>query len=446
MATKDDKISNTLYYGGGPLGSETVNMILGSGTSNTFNEPNGSLVCPSGSAGSYQTYTTFTAIPGVFRVVTGTISLNSVDVLSVWNGVPAGVTGNVSGSLLQDYPGRLGSDQTFAFVSAPNKEFSIRFRGSSAPLGFTLTVTSYYAAEEIGEMRNATAKNATGDAYPLARTVGYGNVQVFTSNGTWNKPDNVAYVRVIAIGGGGGGGSGARGLDLGYAGGGAGGGGGGVVYTASFPASFLNATESIVIGAGGTGAAGRATDGASGLTGNTGSSSTFGTSGNFTYVLAPAGTGGGGGQRNAAVTRATSGSSGYGDHYASPNPRGGGSAGAPESGLFIQAGAGGEGGFAHASTPVAPVAGGDTNTDTGGNATGGNAIVGSSGGSGSGFSYARGGAGGGGGSYGVGAIGRAGGPGGNYGGGGGGGGGSSDGFTSGAGGPGAAGIVMVISW
>ena len=82
--------------------------------------------------------------------------------------------------------------------------------------------------------------------------------QVFTSNGTWTKPEGAIMTYIYCIGGGGGGASGGRGSS--YDSGGGGGAGGGVDYQ-QFISASLQGTMSVVVGAAGTGATAMSIDG-----------------------------------------------------------------------------------------------------------------------------------------------------------------------------------------
>tara|TARA_R100000655_G_scaffold40184_1_gene75820 strand:+ start:2221 stop:6291 length:4071 start_codon:yes stop_codon:yes gene_type:complete len=81
--------------------------------------------------------------------------------------------------------------------------------------------------------------------------------QVFTSNGTWTKPEGAIMTYIYCIGGGGGGASGGRGST--YDSGGGGGGGGGVDLQ-MFISAALESTMSVVVGSGGSGGAARTSD------------------------------------------------------------------------------------------------------------------------------------------------------------------------------------------
>jgi hypothetical protein len=116
------------------------------------------------------------------------------------------------------------------------------------------------------------------------------NIQVFTSSGTWTKPDGAKVVETILLGGGGGGGSGRCDVagTVRCAGGG---GASSLIVTRTFDASLLTSTVAVTVGAGGLGAAGKTTVG-DGNPGTNGGDTTFGT-----YLKA---LGGGGGQGGTA--------------------------------------------------------------------------------------------------------------------------------------------------
>ena len=113
-------------------------------------------------------------------------------------------------------------------------------------------------------------------ATPSGGSGAAGDIQTFTSNGTWTKPASGTLAFIECWGGGGGGGrrSGASCVC---------GGGGGGYNSKTVPLSTLGATETVTIGAGG---AGQSTN----ATGGTGGNSSFGS-----YLTAYAGAGGTGG-------------------------------------------------------------------------------------------------------------------------------------------------------
>lgn len=98
-------------------------------------------------------------------------------------------------------------------------------------------------------------------------------VTEFTSNDTWTKDADAQYVYVRVFNGGGGGGSGRRGTDGSSGGGGAG--SGGAAFMWGCYAAQLGATESVVVGAGGTGGAAVLADNTNGNDGNPGGVSSF---------------------------------------------------------------------------------------------------------------------------------------------------------------------------
>lgn len=105
-----------------------------------------------------------------------------------------------------------------------------------------------------------------GNVYDLAKIDGYIRLTELAGPVTdlvYNRPPNLKYIKIIAVGAGGGGGSGGAqnpifGFDsfsnLRYPGGGAGGGGGAIIY-AQFAKQDLSSTCYITIGAGGQGGA-----------------------------------------------------------------------------------------------------------------------------------------------------------------------------------------------
>lgn len=171
--------------------------------------------------------------------------------------------------------------------------------------------------------------------------------QVFTSNGTWTKPAGCSRVRVRLLGGGGAGGGIVGAPNPAQAEGGGGGAGGYVEKW--YNASALNATEAVVIGAGGTGSSG----------GNGGAG------GNSTFKGLTASGGSGGSAATASTTsalgaRGLGGAASGGDINA---PGASGSTGMVRSGLSLVQGFGadsqfGRGGAARTSAGAGDAAGG----------------------------------------------------------------------------------------
>lgn len=271
-------------------------------------------------------------------------------------------------------------------------------------------------------------------------TPGSAQIDVFTSSGTWTKPDGAKLVEIVCVGGGGAGGSGARRAAGALATGG-GGGGGAAVASRVIPASALGATEAVSVGAGGAGGSGVVGDNTNGNSGANGTSSSFGA-----HVRATGGTAGAGGTTSGAASGGNAGSGLFAGSAGAASSATGG-AGGNSSGASGGAGGGGAGGgittgdVANAGGNGAPVA----STNGLGQGTGG--AIETVGGSGTNVATGSGlpgpGAGGGGAST-TGAAGD-GGNGGLYGAGGGGGGASRNGNVSGKGGDGASGLVLVVT-
>ena len=271
-------------------------------------------------------------------------------------------------------------------------------------------------------------------------------VQIFTSNSTWTKPDGAKSVQIELVGGGGGGGSGRKGAS-GTACGGGGSGAGGGFTSRSIEASLLDATIPVVVGIGGAGANGQTSTSTNGIAGSPGGNSTFGT-----WTFAGGGTAGGGG----TVAGGSAGISGSRAMFAGGGGALGGTTATAAAGGGTQCGGGGGGGGGGVSGAVPAFFNGGlgrlsvgtflTQGDTAGGTTdGANGTAGIS----APTNYVMGGSGGGGGAGSINAAnnGGNGGAGGSYGGGGGGGGACLDtNASSGAGGNGAPGIVVVTTY
>ena len=276
--------------------------------------------------------------------------------------------------------------------------------GDITETGRGVAAGSFVAYDANGKLIATTTPSGTS-----------GNVQTFTSNGTWTKPGSGTSVTVCLIGGGGGGGSGGSGA----AGSGGAGGSDGALICSTFPISALGSTVSVTVGA--TAAGGTTVTAGAGHAGTTGNNTSFGTT-----LVAKGGTAGNGGAITGNALGAT---------------------GVSIPGMITTTGGGGGGGFAANTTggngtdsvmnaPNITGGAGASPSNTGGTGTSATAntfVMGGAGGGGGGaFS-------GGGGTFGVG------GPGGLYGGGGGGGAGCAAVDPSGAGSTGAAGIAVVVT-
>jgi hypothetical protein len=280
-----------------------------------------------------------------------------------------------------------------------------------------------------------------------------GQIDVYTSSGTWTKPTWAQSVRIYMMGAGGGGGSGRRGA-AGTTRGGGGGGASGSMTVVEIVASDLPATVSYTVGIGGTGGTAITVNGTDGNPGVAGSDTYIG-SGFATYQAgATGGAAGGGGTGSAGTAGVTA--SQYGNWFgrdggagslggaagaggrsfdpATSNCGGGGGGGGGIGGTDVlgSAGAGGDG----ALSAISP-AGGAAGISAGQNGNPGTDVTL--------LNTVRGGGGGGGGMGSKTTAAGTGGAGGKWGGGGAGGGASLNGFNSGAGGAGASGIIIFIS-
>lgn len=130
-------------------------------------------------------------------------------------------------------------------------------------------------------------------------------VDLYTADDTWTKPDGAVSVQVFVWGGGGGGGSGRKGAAAQAKFGGSAGGGGGCSYRFYDEAELSN-TESLTVGSGGDGGASITVNSTSGSAGSAGGTSTFSSGGTLlTSTGGAAGAGGTGASVSALIAGGT---------------------------------------------------------------------------------------------------------------------------------------------
>lgn len=318
--------------------------------------------------------------------------------------------------------------------------------GNDSRLSDSRTPTAHAASHATGGADQITPSSIGAAPNTAAQ------VQIFSTVGTftWTKPAGAVRLRVQGWGAGGGGGSGRRG-PTGELRQGGGGGGSGAYFDQMILASAFGATETVIVGDGGTGGVARTTDATDGQNGVAGSPSQFGSlyfaggggggGGNLSAGTGAAGAGpwGGnnGGGLSATSTAAVSGIPSTINSTSSPGGSGSGGTG----GLLVAAAAtgvnGGVGGRFLALGLTGGTAGNASGTQSGGAGT--STGVNSNG-------MPMGATGGGGGASTVSGTAGTGGAGGAFGGGGGGGGASQNGINSGGGGKGGQGLVVITSY
>lgn len=449
---------------GGIITSDDSNVIIG------YNAANGARAGATVANVIIGTFGAQTSIEGVANVLIGhNVAPDINGSRNIIIGENAGLNlgpGSVSNSNIYiSNPGVFGEDNTIRIgdegsgTSQQNRAFMAGIYPVAPTGSFRLvTVNSASQLKALAAGSNGDVLTTTGGniVWQAASPSSGAHLRTnFSSSGTWNKDSDAIWITVYGWNGGSGGG----GAACSPTSGGGGGGGAGGCFEYSAPASFFNAAENVIIGAGGAGGIGEASP-AVATPGAVGGQTSFGflsvplpATGGMQGTIALPGTGGPSGQVftsgfSVVVPAASCPAGGTGGVHdvAGNNGAVGGttlntflSATGGGGGAGINSSTGGDGGnIRNVGNTITVLAGG-----AGAAVLGGTGNVGTASGPAS-HGFVTGGTGGGGGAGSSVGVGGSGGAGGLYGAGGGGGGGSPTGSRGGHGGAGSQGYIIVI--